>query len=166
MMAGTIWTKFFWQDWAADPALRMCSFAAQGLWMRVLCLAAEADPIGYVVVNGKPLDFSAIARLTGGTEQEVVSLIDELDRNGVLSRDRRGAIYNRRMVRDAKKIAHARKVGRLGGNPSLSKTRDNPAQDNPQVNPEDKGTDKAHKPEARSQKPESPSPPLMTSVLG
>ena len=32
--------------------------------MRVLCLAAEADPIGYVVVNGKPLDFSAIARLT------------------------------------------------------------------------------------------------------
>ena len=62
MMAGTIWTKFFWQDWAADPALRMCSFAAQGLWMRVLCLAAEADPIGYVVVNGKPLDFSAIAR--------------------------------------------------------------------------------------------------------
>ena len=61
----------------------------------------------------------------------MVSLIDELDRNGVLSRDRRGAIYNRRMVRDAKKIAHARKVGRLGGNPSLSKTRDNPAQDNP-----------------------------------
>ena len=22
MMAGTIWTKFFWQDWAADPALK------------------------------------------------------------------------------------------------------------------------------------------------
>jgi hypothetical protein len=158
-MSGTIWSKFFWQDWDNDPALRMCSFAAQGLWMRMLCLAAKADPIGYVVVNGKPLDSSAIARLTGGSEQEVDSLIDELDRNGVLSRDRRGAIYNRRMVRDAKKAAHARKIGKLGGNPTLSKTKRNPPQDNGGDNGGVNGAGNPHKPRAKSQKPEIPPKP-------
>ncbi len=42
------WGKFYWNDWQGDPCLRVCGLAAQGLWMRMLCLAAEADPIGYV----------------------------------------------------------------------------------------------------------------------
>lgn len=136
-MAGTIWTKFFWSDWETDQALRLCSLAAQGLWMRMLCVAAGHDPIGYVAVAGRGLTETDLARLTGASESEVVSLLGELDRNGVFSRDRHGRIYSRRMTRDARKAAIARKNGKLGGNPTLSDQTPIPASDNRQDKPPD-----------------------------
>lgn len=134
-MSGTIWTRFFWSDWETDQALRLCSFGAQGLWMRLLCIAAAHDPIGYVAVAGRGLDETDIARMTGGTESEVHALLGELDRNGVFSRDRHGRIYSRRMVTDARKAAIAKKNGKSGGNPSLAKDKGNPASDNPMDKP-------------------------------
>lgn len=149
-MSSTIWSKFFWSDWANDPALRLCSLAAQGLWMRMLCLAAESDPIGYVTINGRILGVTDIARLTGVTETEVSDLLDEMDRNGVFSRDRKGRIYSRRMVRDAKRAALARKNGKQGGNPTLSGNTRN----SPRDNPPDKGQVKPQEPYAICQEPE------------
>lgn len=146
-MSGTVWTKFYWSDWETDPALRLCSMAAQGFWMRLLCIAAAHDPIGYVAVAGRGLDETSLARLTGCLESEVASLLGELERNGVFSRDRQRRIYSRRMTSDARKSATAKKNGKNGGNPSLSKDRG--------IQPSDKGEDKAplkpHKPEAISQ---------------
>ncbi|MER8846026.1 hypothetical protein [Mesorhizobium australicum] len=146
-MSGTIWSKFYWSDWETDPAVRLCSMAAQGLWMRMLCIAAAHDPIGYVAVAGRGLDETSLARLTGCQESEVSSLLGELDRNGVFSRDRHGRIYSRRMVKDAKKSAIARKNGKNGGNPTLSNRGGNW--------PSDKGGDKAplkpQEPRARDQ---------------
>lgn len=141
------WSKFFWQDWEADQALKLCSLSAQGLWMRMLCIAATHDPVGYVSVAGKPLDETGLARLTGASESEVAILLHELDQHGVFSRDRHGRIYSRRLIRDARKAANAKKNGKLGGNPRLGKQREKTGSDNPQV----KGWDKPHKPEARSQ---------------
>lgn len=115
--------------------------------MRMLAIAAAHDPIGYVAVAGRGLDETSIARMTGGSESEVSSLLGELDRNGVFSRDRHGRIFSRRMIRDAKKAAIARKNGKNGGNPSLRKQTGKPASDNPS----DKGGLKPQKPEARSQ---------------
>ena len=123
-MSGTTWTKFFWSDWESDPALRHCSLAAQGLWMRMLCIAAAHDPIGYVAVAGRGLDETSLARMTGCQESEATILLGELDRNGVFSRDRHGRIYNRRMIDDAKKASIARKNGKNGGNPTLRKSSD------------------------------------------
>lgn len=137
--------KFFWSDYASDHALKICGFAAQGLWMRMLCIAAEHDPVGYVAVNGAGLDAGDIARATGGSLEQVETLLAELDRKGVFSRDRRGWIYSRRMIRDAKKARKAREIGKLGGNPNLSKQKGNPAQDNQ----EDNGQVKTHIPESR-----------------
>jgi hypothetical protein len=146
-VSGTTWTKFYWSDWESDPALRLCSLAAQGLWMGMLCIASAHDPIGYVAVAGRGLDETALARMTGCPESEVADLLGELDRNGVFSRDRTGRIYSRRMVSDAKKASIARKNGKQGGNPSLTKQRGNPSSDNPP----DKTPLKTQKPEARSQ---------------
>jgi hypothetical protein len=141
------WGKFFWQDWESDPALKLCSLAAQGLWMRMLCIAATHDPIGYVAVAGIALDETGLARLTGAPESEVRSLLGELDRTGVFSRDAKHRIYSRRMIRDARKAATARKNGKKGGNPSLGNNKGKTGSDNLQ----DKGGLKPHKPEARSQ---------------
>ncbi|GLK69198.1 hypothetical protein [Hansschlegelia plantiphila] len=149
-MSGTVWSKFYWSDWESDPALRLCSLAAQGLWMRMLCIASAHDPIGYVAVAGRGLDETALARMTGCSESEAAALLGELDQNGVFSRDRQGRIYSRRMTTDAKKAATARKNGKNGGNPSLRKQSENSASD--------KGSDKSplkpQEPEARDQKKE------------
>lgn len=141
------WTKFFWADWESDAALRMCGLAAQGLWMRMLCIAAQHDPIGYVAINGRPLGVTDIARMAGVTETEAAELLEDLSRNGVFSRDRRGTIYSRRLIRDAKRTAIARKNGKTGGNPTLLKERENSDQDNPPL----KSADNTQRPEARSQ---------------
>ena len=126
-MAATVWGKFYWSDWRGDPALRACGLAARGLWMEMLCIEASHDPVGYVSLNGRPVGTPDLARMTGATEAEVSGLLAELELNGVFSRDRRGRIHSRRMVRDAKRSEEGRKHGRLGGNPSLRGRKGNPA---------------------------------------
>lgn len=115
------WGKWFWSDWMADTGLRRSSYAARGLWIDMLCIAAEGDPIGYLVVKGEPLSPGDLARMTGGDPTEVATLLNELDRNGVLSRDRNGTIYNRRMVREAKKLKASAKGGKKGGKVTYEK---------------------------------------------
>lgn len=116
----------------------------------MLCIAAQSDPIGYLAVKKVPLSVNDIARMCGGSEPEVRTLVEELERNGVLSRDRNGTIYSRRIVRDAKKARTAQNNGKLGGNPTLRKQIDISSSDNLQ----DKGGLKTHIPEARNQETE------------
>lgn len=152
-MSGVVWSKFYWADWETDPALRLCSLAAQGLWMRMLCIAAAHDPIGYVAVAGRGLDETALARLTGCQESEIASLLGELSQNGVFSRDRHGRVFSRRMVDDAKKSAIAKKNGKNGGNPTLCNNKENSASDKGSV----KAPLKPQEPRAISQKEETTS---------
>lgn len=126
----------------SDAGLRRSSLAARGLWIDMLCIAAQADPIGYLTTKKVPLAVKDIARLAGESEPVTQTLLDELERNGVFSRDRNGTIFSRRMVRDEKKSKTAAKNGKLGGNPTLGKTKTIPSQDNPQ----DKADDKPHIP--------------------
>lgn len=113
-MAEMPWSKFFWSDWEADQGLRLCSLAAQGLWMRMLCVCARHEPKGYLSINGNPLTVDAIARLAGVAETEAETLVDELERNGVFSRNRTGCIYSRRMVKDEKRSQEGRKHKKRG----------------------------------------------------
>ncbi len=146
------WLKFFPSDWRADPALRMCSLAARGLWIEMLCLMHEARPHGTLLVNGKPVTAAQLASLVGGGVAEVEGFLAELEEAGVFSRDADGALYSRRMRRDEEKAAVNRVNGRAGGNPSLK----------PGVNPPVKAGVKAQKPESRLQTPE----PENSAALG
>lgn len=130
------WFKFYPSDWRADPALRMCSIGARGLWMEMLCVMHEANPRGALMVNGNPVTERQLAGLTGCALKEVLSLLEELEAAGVFSRDN-GVIFSRRMRRDDEKAERDKANGRSGGNPSLKRG----------VNPKDK----AQKPEARDQ---------------
>lgn len=141
------WLKFYTSDWRSDPALRMCSMAARGLWIELVCLMHEAHPYGHLLVNGLSPTDTQLAVLVGAPSDQVSSLIGELEAAGVFSRTRAGVIFSRRLTRMAKKAATARNNGRKGGNPSLIKETENPPPDNPP----DKDRDKTQKPEARSQ---------------
>jgi hypothetical protein len=131
-------SMFYWKDYENDESLRISSLAAQGLWMRLLCVAAKADPYGYILVNGFPLEATGAARLAGVTEGEAQSLLQELERNGVFSRDRKGRMFSRRLVRDAAKSAKAKKNGAKGGNPALGVTSGKTEKKGNSVNHQDK----------------------------
>jgi hypothetical protein len=143
------WGMFYWADYAADPQLKLCSLAAQGLWMRMLCVAAEHE--GYVAVNDRALGAPELARMCGEPVELIEQLLVELEGNGVFSRDRHGTIFSRRMINDRKRRQTAKKNGKLGGNPKLRKQRENSGQDNLEDKPHDKPRDKPQSPESRVQ---------------
>jgi hypothetical protein len=140
------WLKFYPSDWRADPALRMCSMAARGLWVEMLCLMHEAEPYGSLRVNKQPVNDKQLASLCGVSVKDVSKALEELETAGVFSRDDHGVVYSRRMVRDKANADRDKENGRGGGNPNLTKG----------VNPPDNGVDKAHIPEPRIQNPERP----------
>ncbi|MFS8366491.1 winged helix-turn-helix domain-containing protein [Acetobacter oryzifermentans] len=113
------WSKFWWQDHERDPALRLCSLAAQGLWMRLLCLMHEAEPYGHLCVNGKPLHPRQIAQMVGVSPQQVRRYMAELQDAGVYATTAEGVPYSRRLVRDRAASDAGAAWGRTGGNPQL-----------------------------------------------
>jgi len=137
------WLKFYPSDWRADPALRMCSVAARGMWMEMLCLMHEAEPRGSLLINGQPVSVKQLASLAGVSVREATALVSELEEAGVFSREDNGTIYSRRMRRDEEKATKDKANGALGGNPDLKGG----------VNPPVNGEDKAQIPDARDQNP-------------
>jgi hypothetical protein len=87
--------------------------------MDMLSLMHECARRGYLEVNGKPVSLAMLARMTGGTTDEVSRLFQELDSSGVISRTDDGLIFSRRMVRDEHKRNACREAGKRGGNPAL-----------------------------------------------
>lgn len=154
-MTKTPWMKFYPSDWRSDPRLRMCSLGARGLWMEMVSLMHEASPYGHLLVSGSPPTDTQLALLAGTSPEQLSDLVGELEAAGVFSRTKEGVIYSRRMTRDEKKRAVARKNGKKGGNPSLCNGEGN----RPSDNPRHKGQDKTQKPETRSQKGDTPLTP-------
>ena len=120
--------------------------------MRILCICANAEPRGYLTIAGVPLDVAAIATAVSKPETEVAPLLEELERWAVFSRDRKGRIYSRRMIRDEKRSNDGRKAKKQ------ALLKDAEATENKRRNP---GPSRVptrgpppHMPEARSQIPE------------
>ncbi|WP_052750051.1 hypothetical protein [Gluconobacter oxydans] len=118
-MSARRWAKFWWQDWQRDPALRMCSLAARGAWIEMLCLMADANPVGRLLVNGRTPNMRQLAAVLGCSEKDANKLVAELEENGVFSRSDDGTIYSRRMVRDKVISDEASANGKKGGNPQI-----------------------------------------------
>lgn len=100
MMSARPWFKFYGADWRSDSALRMCSLAARGLWLEMVCVMDEGTPRGHLVVKGKQIGNAQLAILSGCTPQEVGRLLQELEVAEVFSRNADGTIFSRRMLRE------------------------------------------------------------------
>lgn len=92
--------QFYPGDWITD-SVSGCSLAAQGLWLRLMCLMHGSERYGFLVVNGQPMPDAMVARRIGCAVEEYRELLAELESAGVPSRSETGVIYSRRMVRDA-----------------------------------------------------------------
>lgn len=137
------WFKFYPQDWRGDAKLRTCSIGARGLWAEMLCIMHEADPYGYLLINGKSVNPRQMAALAGVAQGECMKYMLELASAGVYSVDDDKVIYSRRMVRDKAKSEQAKQWGKGGGNPDLKGIHKG------WVNPPVKATDKPQSPEVR-----------------
>ncbi len=144
------WIKWYTRDWRADAPLRMCSYAARGLWADLLTLMAESRHFGFLLVEGVIPTAKQLSGLLGGNEREITKLKTELGEANVFSvtgadmpedvaalvpaEMPAGVMLSRRMVRDKAKSDKDRENGKGGGNPNLSPD-DNPGV-NPQANPQ------------------------------
>jgi hypothetical protein len=122
--SGHRWSKFWWQDWLADPALRMCSLEARGMWIDLLCLMHQSERSGYLQIDGKPIPHRTIALLCAVDVRLVRRTTAELIATGVASLTPDGILYSRRMVRDSEASEQGREFGKRGGNPSLRRKPD------------------------------------------
>lgn len=92
--------QFYPSDWRNEPGLRLCSLAARGLWMEMMCLMHEGAPYGHLTVKGRPMRTDELARLIGESAAQVKRWQAELNDNEVYSVTDDGVIFSRRMVRD------------------------------------------------------------------
>jgi hypothetical protein len=129
-------------------------------------MASNDQHRGYLEAGGKPLtEPAAIARLVGDNAEIIERYLRELEDMSVFSRDRRGCIYSRRIVKDEERSERGREHGKRGGNPTLTQKGVNPTL-NPTLNPAPypspypPGISEGIYLETRNQKPDSPIVPI------
>ena len=104
---GHRWSKFWWQDWENDEDLKLCSFAAQGVWMRALCLMHKSG--GYLLLGSKERNIREISRdlsrLWGSEPRQIERYLLELVQRNVAKVTDAGVLFCQRMVNDFKASA-------------------------------------------------------------
>jgi hypothetical protein len=116
---------FFTGDWMKDPELRFCSLFARGLLVDLLCILFEAKEQGYASnPDGTPRTDEQIAdAVSGGSREDKLSALAELERSGVLSPYFRAVLFSRRIAR-VSELSEARKQnGSKGGSKTQAKLK-------------------------------------------
>ena len=107
--------QFYTADWLEEPGLKLCSLAAKGLWIDLLCYMWKMEERGKLRINGVNLGSKEVSTLLGKDEAEVKQTLSELKQYGVSETTDDGCIYNRRMVEDEKQRQSKVEAGRKGG---------------------------------------------------
>jgi len=119
--------QMYARDWNEDTALKLCSYAAEGLWIR-LCNTSYEMPIKGVFVrqlNGSFVSLTSeeILNILRGKMREKRRLFDELTSANIIKKfedgEYVGAFYCKRIYRDMKLREIRRESGKCGGNPNL-----------------------------------------------
>lgn len=120
------------QDYLSDENLSKCSLAAQGAYMRILCVLHKSETYGGILFGNlfkQNLDASryfatVLAKQTGIEIREISQIIDELLFYRVLKvgeKDGVPFLYQSRMIRDSElSIKRSQSAKKGGGNPALS----------------------------------------------
>ena len=113
--------QFYAGDWLTDPSLRMCSFETRGVWIDLLCVMFLSDEIGVLKIGNQILDENNVRKLVGMSPKKFKKVWNELINFGILKCDENGRFFSKRMVGDERIRQVRREVGKLGGNPQLTK---------------------------------------------
>lgn len=157
--------KWYPADLDAEPTLRFCSWEACYLWVKLLGLMHHSPQRGFLIKqNGDPYsEHDLVLTIHGATEEKIRNCLFELESNAVYSKDRRGVIYSRKMVKGekrAKNLLDKKIKNEDKSEINRSKNGDKPDLESPVSNGKTKensssGDRSVVKPEARSQKLEA-----------
>lgn len=111
--------QFYASDWLTDPALRMCSLQARGLWIELLCIMYLAPEVGVLMIGNQVLDEESVCNLIATSKKVVRKSFAELQKFDVIKRDEQNRFYSKRMKEDEALRLMRREVGKMGGNPKL-----------------------------------------------
>lgn len=116
-------------DWLRCPELRSVAPDVRALWMDMLCYMWESSETGVMVApNGTPYGQADIIRIVGLDNNNSTAWLQTLIDSGVCGVRSDGAIYCRRMVRDADLRAKRAEAGRKGGQTARGRDRDRKAE--------------------------------------
>jgi uncharacterized protein YdaU (DUF1376 family) len=129
-MSGNPYIALYIGDWRKDLAVQSLSFYHRGIWFELLMLMHCSEERGRLVLSGKPMTTVALSRLLGLSERETSSAVEILVSQGVASRDKRGALINRRMAREEDIRKKRKEAGALGGSKAQANREQTPDIDN------------------------------------
>lgn len=113
--------QFYPGDWKKDQDLSRASLAAKGALIEIMCLAFECEKRGVLQTGKHPWTIEEIAFAMGGDKKINIAAIEELLSLNVIRKDKKGAIYQNRIIKDEKLRKTRREAGSKGGNPILVK---------------------------------------------
>jgi len=117
--------QFYPGDWQRNAKLRMCSLAARGLWLEMMCIMHQAEPYGHLRIGPQLVTSEILARVLGISIEDILALLSELEQAGVFSRESDGTIVCRRMISD-ERIRQSRAAGGVKSldNPRVPQRKD------------------------------------------
>lgn len=117
--------QFYPGDWLHAAELRACSVGARGLCIDMLCLMHQGTPYGYLRIGDKDVPEDILAGMCGVSLEDCQRYLTELECWSVFSRDERGSLFSRRMVRD-EEIRLKRAAGGIVSleNPNVPRRKD------------------------------------------
>ncbi len=151
------WLKLHTQDVLADPHLSMCSLAANGLLLHLICYAHHGEPYGYLTNGGLTLTLDNLSTALAWRKRDIRKAWNELVEHGRLKQSVAGVWFIPRMVKDNEYSKKQSEYGRKGGNPTLKGSL------NPTLNPSLKATLKPeqNKSKIKSKNRQHPPTPLQ-----
>ena len=123
--------QFYPADWLNDIKLQSCSLEAQGLLVNLMCLMHQANPYGYLIINGSVPSHKEVARLLRLHHKTYHTRLKELILYGALRQGENGVIYCKRMVEDEYLRIVRREAGKMGGSPLLKQKVKQDSKQNP-----------------------------------
>jgi hypothetical protein len=123
--------QFYPGDWLKDAELRVCSHFARGLLVDLLCIMFEAKHRGRLCrPDGETpwTDEQIVDTSAGGSREDKLAALAELEANGVLKRDSSGILYSARLIRDEEIREERRESGSKGGSKTQANRKQTPEQ--------------------------------------
>ena len=135
--------------WETDELVKMLTREEKSIWFDMICMMWKSKDQGYLVLNGKPMEFADIEASLGLLNQTESKTLAKFDRIGLFKRREDGAIYSPGLLKEID-ISEKRSIsGKKGGNPALIGNLLNQIPSKPEANiqpkPKQKGKQKASK---------------------
>ncbi|MCK5605853.1 hypothetical protein KAR91_28410 [Candidatus Pacearchaeota archaeon] len=109
------------KDWNEDTRLKMCSYAAQGLWIRLINTTYDMPEKGVFRFSNRPLTVNEILSLLPGNMRVKKAAFQELLDWKVIKQFDDKSFYCKRLYKDMRLRETRKEAGSKGGNPNLVK---------------------------------------------